>query len=68
MKRLKAIPVLGRHLNAISVLHGSIGIRLDQEGVLGSWLVSMNEAPKDDSRIRRKFEGDRQQAVVSRRQ
>ncbi len=36
---------------------GSIGIRLDQEGVLGSWLVGINEAFKADSRIRT-FKGD----------
>ena len=31
-------------------------------------IPNINDAFKDDSRIRRKFEGDRQQAVVSRRQ
>ena len=31
-------------------------------------IPNINDAFKDDSRIRRKFQGDRQQAVVSRRQ
>ena len=48
MKRLKAIPVLGENLKAISVLQ----IYRDQEGVPRGWLVSVNEAFNGDSRIR----------------
>ena len=54
MMRLKAIPVLGENLKAISVLQ----IYRDQGGVPGGWLVSINEAFKGDSRIRGKFKGD----------